>query len=92
MSVEDASTGSQTIRVLRFRLGGGKQVLAVWNINHAGTARVRVTGTTFLKIRSTQPDDNGADAIGSGVKERAIEVSQIPVLITGANLALKGLN
>ena len=92
LSVEDASTGSQTIRVLRFRLGGGKQVLAVWSINHAGAARVRVTGTTALKIRSTQPDDNDVDAMGSGVKEREIEVSQIPVLITGANLAVRGID
>jgi hypothetical protein len=92
LSVEDASTGSQTLRVLRFRLGGSKQVLAVWNMNHAGAVRVRVTGTTALQVRSTQPDGNDAGAIGSGVKERAIEVSQFPVLITGANLALKGLN
>jgi len=92
LSVEDASTGSQTIRVLRFRLGGGKQVLAVWNINHAGVARVRVAGTTALKIRSTQPDDNDVDALGSGVKERAIDVSHIPVLITGANLAIRGID
>jgi polysaccharide biosynthesis protein PslG len=90
--VEYLSTGGPSLHALRFRLRGDMQVLALWNVNRAGPIRVRVTGSTALKIRSTQPDDNDADAMGSGVKERAIEVSHIPVLITGANLAIRGID
>jgi hypothetical protein len=89
LSVEDLSAANATLHVLRFRLADNHQTLAVWNTTQAGTTRVQVTGSTDLQLRSTQPEDDNAAGMGSGVKDRVLEISNIPVLITGANLVVK---
>jgi polysaccharide biosynthesis protein PslG len=85
LSVEDLS--SPSLRVLRFRLAGNHQVLALWKVNQAGAIRVQVRGTTPLQIRSTQATGNDA---GAGAMEQTIEISPIPVLVSGDNLAVRG--
>jgi hypothetical protein len=87
--VEDLPTDSPSLRALRFRLRGTNQVLAMWNANQDGPIRVHVVGTTSLQIRSLEPDGYNADASGPDARERTIEISNIPVLVTGANLALR---
>jgi hypothetical protein len=90
--VEVLSTASPSLRALRFRLGGNNQVLALWNLDEAGAIQVRVMGTSPLRICAIQPDNCDADTIASGARGRTIEISHIPVLVTGTNLVLKGLN
>jgi polysaccharide biosynthesis protein PslG len=90
LSVDDLSAGSLTLRVLRFRFAGKNQVLALWS--QAGVMRVDVTGSTPIQIRSTQPGNNDVDEPAPAAKQRTIDVSNIPVLITGTNLVIKGLN
>jgi polysaccharide biosynthesis protein PslG len=88
--VEDLPAGSPTLRALRFRFAGNNQVLALWS--QAGVIRVHVMGSTHIKVRSTQGNNNDADASAPAAKDRTIEISNTPVLVTGANLAIKGLN
>jgi hypothetical protein len=87
--VEDLPTGSPSLRALRFRLRGTNQVLAMWNANQGSPIRVHVIGTSSLQIRSIEPQGYNADASGPDAVERTIEISNIPVLVTGANLTLR---
>jgi polysaccharide biosynthesis protein PslG len=90
LTVEDLSAGSPTLRALRFRLAGNNQVLALWS--QAGVIRVHLMGSTHIQVRGTQRGNNDADATAPAAKDRTIEISNTPVLVTGANLAIKGLN
>jgi polysaccharide biosynthesis protein PslG len=90
LTVEDLSAGSPTLRVLRFRFAGNNQVLALWS--QAGVIRVHVMGSAPIQVRNTQPGNNDADATAPAAKDRTIEISDTPVLVTGANLAIKGVN
>jgi len=91
LGVEDLSTGIPSLRALRFRLHGGNQVVALWNTNQAGLIRVHVTGSGPLQVGSVVPATN-AYAIGASAKERTIEITDMPVLVSGASLALKSVN
>ncbi len=89
LGVEDVSAGNPALRALRFRLRGNKQVLALWNVNQAGLIQVHVMGTAPFQINSMEPGGYSADAIAPGAKKQTIEVSNSPVLVTGANVALE---
>jgi hypothetical protein len=71
-------------------LAGNNQVLALWS--QAGVIRVHLMGSTHIQVRGTQRGNNDADATAPAAKDRTIEISNTPVLVTGANLAIKGLN
>jgi hypothetical protein len=90
LTVEDLSAGSLTLRMLRFRFAGKNEVLALWS--QAGVTRVQVTGSTPIQIRRTQPGNNDADETAPAAKHRTIDVSDTPVLVTGTNLVIKGVN
>jgi hypothetical protein len=92
LGVEDLSTGSPSLRALRFRLPGDKQVIALWNTNQAGTIGVHVEGSTPLQIRSVNPDGYKGNAMGAGAKEETIEITDNPVLVMGTNLAKNHVN
>jgi len=90
--VENLPSDNPSLRALRFRLNGNNQVLALWNVNQAGMIRVDVMGSAPLQIRRIGPDGYNAAALGAGAKEQTIDVSNIPMLVTGANLVLKSAN
>jgi hypothetical protein len=79
-----------SLRALRFRLHGDRQVIALWNTNQAGTIRVHVMGSVPLQVKSTEPES--VDATAPSAKERIIEISDMPLLVSGASLALKSVN
>jgi hypothetical protein len=91
LGVEDLSTGIPSLRALRFRLNGDNQVVALWNKNQAGLIRVHVMASGPLQIRSIEPATN-AYAIGASAKEGTIEITDMPVLVSGVSLALKSVN
>jgi hypothetical protein len=90
LGVEDMPTGT-SLRALRFRLHGDRQVIALWNTNQAGTIRVHVMGSVPLQVKSTEPESS-VDATAPSAKERIIEISDMPLLVSGASLALKSVN
>jgi hypothetical protein len=85
-SVDNVSPGNPSVRALRFLFDGNKQVLALWSVS--GPVSVHVKGSAPLQIRSVQSDDYNAAAMQSGAKEQTMKISNIPVLVTGPNLAL----
>jgi polysaccharide biosynthesis protein PslG len=85
LQVEDLPTGNPSVRALRFRLNGSNQVLALWNTGQKAT-RLRVAGSGHLQVRSVEPNDShGTD---TSAKERLVDLSGIPVLVTGMNLEI----
>jgi polysaccharide biosynthesis protein PslG len=91
LDVEDLPAGRTSLRALRFRLHGDNQVIALWNTNQARLIRAHVMGSVPLQIRSIEPESS-VDATASSAKERTIEISDMPVLVSGASLALKSVN
>jgi polysaccharide biosynthesis protein PslG len=83
--VEDLPTSSPSLHALRFRLNGDNQVLALWNTNQAGAILVHVKGSVLLQIRSIDKDSD-AYSVGANTKEETMEISNAPVLVTGATL------
>jgi polysaccharide biosynthesis protein PslG len=91
LGVEDLPTGSPSLRALRFRLHGDNQVIALWNTSQAGLIGVHVMGSVPLQVRSIEPESSD-DATAPNAKERTIQISDMPVLVSGASLALKSVN
>jgi hypothetical protein len=89
-SVEELSAGGPSLHALRFRFLGDNQVLALWSKSQTGVIRIRVRGSSPLQIRSVESDDPNVYPMGTGAKEQTIEISNIPVLVTGTNLSLQG--
>jgi hypothetical protein len=90
LGVEDIPTGT-SLRALRFRLRGDSQVIALWNTKQARTIRVHVMGSVLLQVKSAEPESS-VDATAPSAKERIIEISDMPVLVSGTGLALKSVN
>jgi polysaccharide biosynthesis protein PslG len=91
LGVEDLPTGGPSLRALRFRLHGDNQVIALWSTSQAGLIRVHVTGSVPLQVRSIEPESS-VDATAPTAKEGTIQISDMPVLVSGASLALKSVN
>jgi polysaccharide biosynthesis protein PslG len=85
LQVEDLPTGNPSVRALRFRLKGGTQVFALWNTGQ-NAIRLRVTGSGPLQVRSVLPNDSLG--MGTSAKQRSINISSVPVLVTGMNLEI----
>ena len=91
LRVEDLPTGSPSLRALRFRLHGDNQVIALWNTSQSGLIGVHVMGSVPLQVRSIEPESSD-DATAPNAKDRTIQISDMPVLVSGASLALKSVN
>ena len=85
---ENLPTGNPTLRAVRFRLSGGTQLLALWNAGATGTIRAHAGGSSRLRVDSVEPGSASAVTMDSDGKEVTIDVSEVPVLISGTNLAL----
>ena len=91
-AVEDLSTGIPSLHALIFRLHGDKQVLALWSRSQAGVIRADVSGARLYEIQSVLPNNTDVYRLRPGATEQTLEISDIPVLITGSKLALKQSN
>lgn len=91
-AVEDLSTGIPSLHALIFRLHGDKQVLAVWSRSQTGVIGADVSGARLYEIQSVLPNNTDVYRLRPGATEQTLEISDIPVLITGSKLALKQSN
>jgi polysaccharide biosynthesis protein PslG len=90
-SVDNLTPGNPSIHALRFHFNGNNQVLALWSVNGPGPIPVHVMGGAPLQVRSIESDDYNTAAVQPGKKEQTLQISDIPVFITGTNLTVRSV-
>jgi len=90
--VERLPASTPSLHAIRFDLVGKEQVLALWNANPRAVTRVHVTGVGPLQSRSIGANTGNGSDIAPPSNNATVELSDSPVLITGASLSFNNVN
>jgi polysaccharide biosynthesis protein PslG len=90
--VEQLPAPTSTLHAIRFQLAGKQQVLALWNATPGAIMRVHVMGVGPLQVQRIGANTGNGSENTSAANNATVELTDSPVLITGANLAFNNAN